>query len=259
MHSLSSVTPNKAITVSLLAALLAAVVAAFFAFGTKPAKAQAEDVSIKVEPTTVDLGDVASGHTEETTIKIKNNGNVDATIGAIDLEILQGDLDPDDIELVGPNGVLNGVLDLVTGLLELDTPIELDPNETIELVLKTTPDGEGTLKLVIDFLNEALGDVLGTVTVTGTARDCTIPGTTGNDTLTDTPDDDIICGFEGNDTITAPNGGDDVVLGGPDNDTINIKDGVRKNDLANGGTGKDSCKKDRKDKKVKCGTTKKPK
>jgi hypothetical protein len=202
---------------------------------------------------------VRVGRFYSATIKIKNNGNVDATIGAIDLNILQGDVDPDDIELVGPNGVLNGVLDLVTGLLELDTPIELDPNETIELVLKTTPDGEGTLKLVVDFLNEALGDVLGTVTVTGTARDCTIPGTTGNDTLTDTLEDDIICGFEGNDTITAPNGGEDVVLGGPDNDTINIKDGVRKNDLANGGTGKDSCKKDRKDKKVKCGTTKKPK
>jgi Ca2+-binding RTX toxin-like protein len=152
-------------------------------------------------------------------------------------------------------------LNPITNLLE-DATIDVPENGERVLELVTTPGSAGPFNAVIEFLDEdtTTNTILETVTVTGTAQNCTVRGTSGDDPLlTDTPGDDVICGFEGNHTITAPNGGDDVVIGGPGNDTIIIKDEVKKNDLANGGSGKDSCQKDKKDKTVKCGSAKKPK
>jgi Ca2+-binding RTX toxin-like protein len=249
-----------------MAAVLAGALLAFFAFNAKPAEAQAEDVSIKVEPINVDLGDIAAGSTEETTIKITNNGDVQATIGAIDLDILEGNLDPDDIQLVGENGVLAGFLDLLTGVLDLTDPLVIEPGETVELVIEVLPDGEGIINLTINLLEETSNTVLETVTVTGEGRQCTIVGTEGDDqgvtavrdTAAGTEDQpEVVCGLGGNDEILATAGGNDIIVGGPGNDTINMKDGVRK-EYASGGSGKDLCKpKDKKDKVKSCGTKKK--
>lgn len=241
-----------------LAAALVAALAVVFVFSTKGAEAQTDDVSIRVQPINVDLSDIAAGSTEETTIKITNNGDVDATIGAIDLDILQGDLDLDDIQVLDDNGgVLDGVLDLLTGVLDLDDDLVIQPGETVELVIELLPDGEGAINITVGLLEDLITR-LETVTVVGNARECTVTGTEGDDqgltAIKDTSADEVICGRGGNDEILATEGGDDVILGGTGNDTINMKDGVRR-EFANGNAGLDRCKpKDKKDKVKSCGT-----
>jgi dipeptidyl aminopeptidase/acylaminoacyl peptidase len=100
---------------------------------------------------------------------------------------------------------------------------------------------------------------------------CTISGTTGDDFITanQSPGNDVICGLGGSDQIDA-GGGHDIVIGGNENDfivggsgrdrvfgglgndTLNVRDGVRRNDLVHGGDGTDICKRDRKDRRVSC-------
>ncbi len=116
---------------------------------------------------------------------------------------------------------------------------------------------------------------------------CTIVGTPGNDRLVGTPGRDVICGLGGNDVIFG-GGGDDILRGGPGNDRIFggpgndilrggvgddvlrggvgndllrgeggndrlfARDGVRGNDVANGGAGRDSCVADPRDVRRSC-------
>jgi Tol biopolymer transport system component len=99
---------------------------------------------------------------------------------------------------------------------------------------------------------------------------CTVKGTPDNDPgLDGSPGKDVICGFGGNDTIDAEGGidvvvgaagndtikggsGRDRVFGGFGNDTLNVKDGVRRNDVVDGGEGTDTCTRDRGDKQAGC-------
>ena len=60
-------------------AVVLASLFSFFAFGAKEAGAAAN--TIKVSPTTVTLGDVASGDTDTTTVKITNDRNIDVELG----------------------------------------------------------------------------------------------------------------------------------------------------------------------------------
>ncbi len=80
---------------------------------------------------------------------------------------------------------------------------------------------------------------------------CTITGTTGNDVLRGTTGNDVICGLGGNDTLTG-GAGNDTLRGGPGRDYLNTKDRVRRNDVADGGTGYDTCKTDRRDTRISC-------
>jgi Ca2+-binding RTX toxin-like protein len=99
---------------------------------------------------------------------------------------------------------------------------------------------------------------------------CTVEGTPGDDpNLDGSPGKDVICGFGGNDTIDAEGGidvvvgaagndtikggsGRDRVFGGLGNDTLNVKDGVRRHDVVDGGEGTDTCTRDRGDKQAGC-------
>lgn len=254
-----------------LAAALVAALAAFLIVSAKDAGAQ--DQSVKVSPSNIDLGDISVGSTDPTDITFTNNGDTDTTIGGIDLnsEGLQG-LDLESIRLIDPETGQEFAVDTVTGLLQLldDTgqvatdpltglpilgSIDIPSNGEKVIQLVTSPTAAGPVNAVINFLDDdpLTNTVVQTVTVAGEARNCTVPGTPGNDTLTDTPGDDVICGGDGDDTINAPNGGNDVVIGEAGNDTISIKDRVKKNDTANGGSGKDVCKKDKKEKVASCG------
>ena len=58
-------------------------------------------------------------------------------------------------------------------------------------------------------------------------------------------------GGEGNDTIKGGSGRDRA-FGGFGNDTLNVRDGVRRNDVADGGEGTDTCKSDLGDRKAGC-------
>jgi hypothetical protein len=64
----------------------------------------------------------------------------------------------------------------------------------------------------------------------------TITGTANNDTLNGTSGNDVIAGLAGNDTING-NGGNDIVCGGAGTDTISGGDG---NDTMTGGSGADT-------------------
>ncbi|MGH3088823.1 MAG: calcium-binding protein, partial [Rubrobacteraceae bacterium] len=91
-------------------------------------------------------------------------------------------------------------------------------------------------------------------------RGCTITGTEGDDVLRGTPGRDVICGLGGNDTIRGLGGndviygdaGNDRIFGQGGNDRLKAKDGVRGNDLANGGSGRDRCAADPRDRRVSC-------
>jgi hypothetical protein len=246
-----------------LAAALVAVLAVVFVFSTKDAGAQS--TSIEVKPSTLQLGDVAVGSTEQTTIKVTNDGNADVVIGGIDV---QGD----EAEVVKLVDRLTGdefVVDALTGLLQDPlTILEGEQDRILDVVFRVTE--EGPVQFVVEFLDDdPLTDtIIDTVTVTGEGRQCTIVGTEGDDqgvtavrdTAAGTEDQpEVVCGLGGNDEILATAGGNDIIVGGPGNDTINMKDRVRK-EYASGGSGKDLCKpKDKKDKVKSCGTKKKGK
>ncbi len=78
----------------------------------------------------------------------------------------------------------------------------------------------------------------------GTAAECTIIGTPGDDVLKGTSGDDVICGLGGNDTING-GPGNDIIRGGLGDDTIfgdNGRDtlfGGKGNDTIDGGKGQD--------------------
>jgi hypothetical protein len=59
-------------------------------------------------------------------------------------------------------------------------------------------------------------------------------------------------GNDGNDTLVANSKRPDHVFGGNGNDQIDIRDGIKHNDSADGGPGKDKCQLDKKDKKTSC-------
>jgi Ca2+-binding RTX toxin-like protein len=264
VYSIGSVTRNKALTLSLFTALLASGVVALFVFGAKQAGAAADTITI--DPVKVVVGDVAVGETDTTTVTITNDSGVEAEVGEIDIELLNGSADLDIVKLVdtltGEEFVLDPITGLVTSLLGGDPLTIVDGGERVlEIVLEPTEEGPINLKLLIDLLNSTTDTLIKEVPVIveGEGHTCTISGTDEtNDELVDpSPDDDVVCGLGGNDTIRPnpnPNlgGGDDVFIGGPGNDTLNVKDG-RRNDVASGGSGKDTCQKDKKDKKVNCG------
>lgn len=90
------------------------------------------------------------------------------------------------------------------------------------------------------------GNPQGTVVINSQAvPPCTITGTAGNDTLNGTTGADVICGLGGNDTINGGNGadtisggsGDDTVDGGNSDDTVY---GDYGNDVMGGGNGADT-------------------
>ena len=102
---------------------------------------------------------------------------------------------------------------------------------------------------------------------------CNITGSPGADVLTGTAGNDRICARGGSDTVNAGAGNDtvfagrgsdtvnggagrdrlvgqagsDTLNGNAGNDTLDARDGVRRNDHANGGTGTDRCYRDRGD------------
>ncbi len=96
---------------------------------------------------------------------------------------------------------------------------------------------------------------------------CTIAGTEGDDHLVGTAGRDVICGFGGEDLILPKGGGNlvyagsgddhiegtgsgkDRLFGGPGDDTIYARDGIERNDVAVGGSGRDSITVDRGDRK----------
>ena len=100
---------------------------------------------------------------------------------------------------------------------------------------------------------------------------CTIVGTAGEDVIlaSQSAGGDTICTLGGNDQVDAGAGGDtvkggggaDTLVGGTGSDkvygegggdTLKVKDGVMGNDMADGGSGTDSCTRDRKYKLVNC-------
>lgn len=98
---------------------------------------------------------------------------------------------------------------------------------------------------------------------------CTITGNNGDNVLNGTPAYDVICGLGGDDRIRSLGAtdrilggagndvlyggeGDDLVFGQENDDIVNTKDGVEGNDVAVGGSGKDSCRTDPEDRKQSC-------
>ena len=248
-----------------LAAALVAALATVFVFGaTKDAGAQTE--SVEVRPSTINLGQVAQGSTEQTTIKITNDGSSDAVIGGVNFTGSGAEL----VKLVDQSTGEEFIVDTATGLLTVLDPITgLPVDAVIDLQGNTQrifnavfefADGTDLTDIggTLEFLdNGTTPNTVDTVTVAGQSRQCTVEGTEGDDALiSDVPGDSVICGLGGNDTIDASlaNGGDDTILGGTGDDTINMKDGTRR-EYANGGSGKDLCKpKDKKDRVKSCGT-----
>jgi hypothetical protein len=238
-------------------ALLTALALSLFAlvvFEGKYAEAQS-DLSVKVDPIKVDVGDIAVGQTDSTSITLTNNGNSDVEVGSVDLSLLK---DLGITKLEDQTGKeLDFVIDPLTGLLNLGTPLTLPEGEKTVLNLVFSPTTQGPIDATLKLIEAGTNTVIKEVPVAGQAHNCSFLPTTlateNDDVLTDpTPEDDVVCGLGGNDTIKETLGGKDIFIGGPGNDKLNVKDGA-KSDVASGGSGKDTCTKDKKDKKVNCG------
>ena len=257
------------IAVALAAALVAALATVFVFGATKAAEAQSQ--SFEVKPSTINLDQVALGSTEQTTIKITNDGGSATTIGGVNFSGSGAEI----VKLVDQETNEEFIVDSVTGLLKVlnsttnlleDAVIDLQGNSqrVFNAVFSfDNPPGTGDqvpINGVLEFRDALNTNIVDQTNVNAEGRQCTVQGTEGNDTIpTDSPADEVICGLGGNDTIDATGGGDDTILGGPGNDTINMKDSVRR-EYANGGSGKDLCKpKDKKDRVKSCGTKKKGK
>lgn len=78
-----------------------------------------------------------------------------------------------------------------------------------------------------------------------------IYGNTGPDVLRGSNGDDILLGGRGEDNLGGGSGSDRL-LGEENDDYLNTEDGVRGNDLADGGTGRDACVTDRGDTRRNC-------
>lgn len=176
---------------------------------------------------------------------------------------------------------------LPSGVSLLSAPGCVNSSGTVSCHLGRMTDGESKTRKITVRVEEA-GTLANTASVEGGGRDpnsandsdgatttvtnpagCTIFGTPGNDVLNGTPRRDVICGFGGNDRIDGRGGddvirggaGDDILIGGPGNDKLfgeggndrlNVRDGVRGNDLAHGGVGVDICVRDQRDRARSC-------
>jgi CSLREA domain-containing protein len=98
---------------------------------------------------------------------------------------------------------------------------------------------------VVNVVGTAGGD-----TLLGSGRSDSILALAGADEVFGNGDD-VICGGGGGDTIRG-GGGNDLLFGQDRGDTLITRDGVRGNDLANGGAGIDTCRTDAEDRKVSC-------
>jgi Tol biopolymer transport system component len=126
-------------------------------------------------------------------------------------------------------------------------------------------DGSGVSTALASFT----GGAIDWAPVIADSSECTITGTKGNDYVPGTPQDDVICGRGGGDVIRGrggddtvrAGGGDDAVRGGVGADTLGggdgddvltTRDGVRGNDSADGGVGRDVCVSDPQDTTISC-------
>ena len=101
---------------------------------------------------------------------------------------------------------------------------------------------------------DAVVNVVGTAggdTLLGSGRSDAILALTGADEVFGNGGDDVICGGGGKDTLRGESG-NDRLFGQDGGDTLNTRDGVRGNDLANGGSGTDTCRTDQEDRKASC-------
>lgn len=104
------------------------------------------------------------------------------------------------------------------------------------------------------------GPVLGSCTITGNNGDNVLNGTPGYDVICGLGGDDRLRGFGATDRILGGAGndvlyggvGDDLVFGQENDDIVNTRDGVEGNDVAVGGSGRDSCRTDPEDRKLSC-------
>lgn len=99
---------------------------------------------------------------------------------------------------------------------------------------------------VVNVVGTAGGDVL-----RGSGRSEAILGLAGADEIFGGSGNDAICAGGGKDTLRGESGNDQL-FGQDGSDLLNTKDGVQGNDLANGGSGTDTCKTDPEDKRVSC-------
>ena len=99
---------------------------------------------------------------------------------------------------------------------------------------------------VVNVVGTAGGDVL-----RGSGRSEAILGLAGADEIFGGSGNDVICAGGGKDTLRGESGNDQL-FGQDGSDLLNTKDGVQGNDLANGGSGTDTCKTDPEDKRVSC-------
>ena len=100
----------------------------------------------------------------------------------------------------------------------------------------------------------AIVNVVGTAggdTLRGSGRSDAILSLAGADEVFGGGGNDVICAGGGKDTLRGDSGSDRL-FGQDGGDTLNTRDGVRGNDLANGGTGTDTCRTDPEDRKVSC-------
>jgi Ca2+-binding RTX toxin-like protein len=88
-------------------------------------------------------------------------------------------------------------------------------------------------------------------TITGTAGNDNLVGTSSRDVIRALAGDDTLMGRQGNDELIA-GPGTDKAYGGRGPDSLNTQDGVNGNDQAYGGKGSDSCTTDPGDTKVSC-------
>jgi Ca2+-binding RTX toxin-like protein len=249
------VAPATGVFIALAAALVAALVAAFFVFGAKEAEAQEQTITI--EPTEVGFGAVELAANPQTrTITVTNNGTTSLVIGGVNIS----GLNADDFDLVTTIDPLSG--------------LSVGAGQTATLEVSFDPATEGVKEanliltdlLGVDLVGALPVELSGTgVSVAAPPPGCTITGTDNSEVLTGTPGPDTICGLGGNDRINGL-GGNDTLKGGSGRDTIvdksgtdqlfgeggrdrlNAKDGSG-GDKVSGGPGRDRTRKDKGDTK----------
>jgi Ca2+-binding RTX toxin-like protein len=238
--------------IALAAALVAALVAAFFVFGAKEAEAQEQTITI--EPTEVGFGAVQlTADPQNRTITVTNNGATSLVIGGFNIS----GLNADDFDLVTTIDPLNGLSVGAGEAATLDVSFDPVTEGVKEANLILTGLGG------VDLVGALPVELSGTGVTVAAPPGCTITGTDRGEVLTGTPGPDTICGLGGNDRINGL-GGNDTLYDGSGRDTIvdksgtdqlfgergrdrlNAKDGSG-GDKVSGGPGRDRIRKDRGD------------